>query len=132
VFAGVGKTDLHLSVSSRRPRRVPLSLEPHRPVPLFEPYGRFSGPANGCGLRRRGPWRHSSRAFARIVFEPGVRSPVEICFGTRPSQAAKSRPVPRIVAERLELAAQMMRADARFHADETGWQCREPGLDLSA
>ena len=45
VFAGAGKTDLHLSVSSRRPRRVPLWLWPHRPVPLFVSGRRSFAPA---------------------------------------------------------------------------------------
>jgi hypothetical protein len=39
---------------------------------------------------------------------------------------------PRIVAVRLELPAQVMRPNARLHADEAGRRIREPSLDLAA
>jgi hypothetical protein len=62
VFAGAGKTDLHLSVSSRRPRRVPLWLRPHRPVPLFVPgpFLRPGLPIVECDARRRGQGRRAA------------------------------------------------------------------------
>jgi hypothetical protein len=39
---------------------------------------------------------------------------------------------PRVVAVRLELPAQVMRPNARLHADEAGRHVREPSLDLAA
>lgn len=36
------------------------------------------------------------------------------------------------MAERLELAAQMMRTDASFHADQTGRNVRKPFPNLAA
>src|SRR6266571_210117 len=39
---------------------------------------------------------------------------------------------PRIVAKRLELPTQVMRPDARLHADETEWHVGEPIIDLTA
>src|SRR5205823_13043578 len=38
----------------------------------------------------------------------------------------------RVVAERLQLAAQVMGADAGLHADEAGWHVGEPGFELPA
>jgi hypothetical protein len=66
VFASAGKTDLHLSVSSRRPRRVPLSLRLHGPVPLFVP-GAVppSRPANPL-LRRAQARSRPARSAARL------------------------------------------------------------------
>ena len=39
---------------------------------------------------------------------------------------------PRIVAERLKLPTQVMRPDARLHADETTRHVGEPSVDLVA
>jgi hypothetical protein len=38
----------------------------------------------------------------------------------------------RVVAMRLELPAEVMRPNARLHADEVGRHVREPSLDLAA
>lgn len=69
---GAGKTDLHLSVSSRRPRRVPLWLRFHRPVPLFAPEAvPSSRPAHcRCDARRRGQGRRA----APLVFALTARA----------------------------------------------------------
>jgi hypothetical protein len=45
---------------------------------------------NPCGLNEQNP--QVATAALRYLAEEMVRSPVEICLGTRPSQAAKSRP----------------------------------------
>ena len=48
----------------------------------------------GRSRMARAPWMKSMRRwrFPRLVIRPRmVRSPVDICFGTKPSQAAKSR-----------------------------------------
>jgi hypothetical protein len=39
---------------------------------------------------------------------------------------------PRIVAECLELPTQVMRPDARLHADQARWNIGEPRIDLAA
>jgi hypothetical protein len=38
---------------------------------------------------------------------------------------------PRIVTKRLQLAAQVMRANASLHADQTRREVREPRIDLA-
>ena len=43
-----------------------------------------------------------------------------------------SRHQPRVIPERLELAAQMMRAHASFHPDETRRHVRKPFPNLAA
>ena len=60
--------------------------------------------------------RGTRGSFPRQLMPPRiVRSPVEICFGTRPSQAAKSRPLLkcRTVADRRHHRACRYRTDTR-------------------
>src|SRR6266851_3606153 len=113
VFAFAGKTELHLVSSSRRPRLETvdrgyvIACSSYRSVPLFEPRVRSFVPARRTSIASRAgavkagrrAWLAAGSGVARLRLdraEHGARikrSPVEICLGTSPSQAPKSRPL---------------------------------------
>jgi hypothetical protein len=60
----------------------------------------------------------------------GVTEVVLLSFRIGPNVPRRHQP--RIVAKLLEPAAEMMCADAGFHADQTWWHIREPSFHLAA
>src|SRR6266566_8948516 len=70
------------------------------------------------------------RSLHRFGDGLGVTEVVLLSFRIGPNVPRRHQP--RIVAELLEPAAEMMCADAGFHADQTWWHIREPSFHLAA